>query len=454
MIIGEPWRGMTAAEPLATMVRLEGWTAEGSETEGTLSMRRSRFMMHALAIATLMILAGSGIGVSASPATPTSGSSPEVNQPGDRGVSIRITVHTCEDGVDPKKTPDACTEIVAAPEGATLTAAPDAFMPLSGYPVDERGSYLVDFDTVPGEANSGGIGLVGFAPADFNSFTFTGVDKVGRWQASLDLKAGDVREVDVFYYNGDKELIEPGENAVSVAVRDCPEGVDPQQDAASCSDPVPTAELTGLTYTTQNASGRDGGAFADLSPVADGTYGFPNLDPYTIFGVYDDGSDDVNSYAVSGDVEEVRSDNGGGTAYLLRGETREITVYRYAAKDDGTGTGKGTIRVSLRSCPPEVTTREQVSAETCTTPLQDDGTARIFNSEHGLDVPLADYPYEDGSYVLTDLPVGMWYVSGLEPGTRDAVQVIGQDEIHGVNYGVDLGAGETRELIVAYFDGE
>lgn len=414
-------------------------------------MRRLRLMTHALAIAMLTILVGSGagIGVSAAPVTPAA------NQSGG-GVSIRITVHTCKDGVDPEKTPDACTEIVAAPEAARLTAAPDAVMPLSDYPADARGSYLVDFTYVPG---NGRLGFIGFAPSDFNFFTFAGADTNSRWEAGLDLKAGDTREVDVFYYNGDKGLIEPGENSVNVVVRDCPVGVNPQKDASICTDPVPTAELTGLTYQHGYAAG-EGGTFADLSPTADGTYSFPNLAPYTKFGVYDDGTDRASSYVVNGDVEEMRSDGGGGTSYLVRGETRNIVVYRVSASSEASPTatpgttGTGTIRVSLRSCPPEVVTRDQATTAACPTALQDDGTARVFNSEQGVDVPMTDYPYEDGSYILADVPVGTWYVSGLEPGTWDAVRVIGQDEIHGANYGIHLGAGETRELIVAYFNGE
>ncbi|MGI8406452.1 MAG: hypothetical protein ACR2OE_17105 [Thermomicrobiales bacterium] len=424
-------------------------------------MRRLRLVTHALAIAMLMILVGSsaGIGVSAAPATATPitmGTPDAANQAGGQGVSIRITVHTCKDGVDPEKTPDACTKVISAPEAARLTAAPDAIMPLSRYPVDAQGSYLVHFDTVPGD---GSVGLVGFAPADFNYFTFTGVDENGRWQASIDLKVGDQREVKVYYWNGSKGLIEPGENAVTVAVFDCPDGVNPQVDASACTKPVPSSALTGLTYTSRNAVGRDDGTFADLGPTADGTYSFPNLAPYTKFGVYDDGTDRASSYVVNGDVEEVRSDNGGGTAYLVRGESREITVYRTSAPDTGTpsspGEGEtGTIRVTLVSCPPDVTTRKQVEAGACTTPIKDDGTARVFNNAVGVDVPLTNYPYEDGSYVLADVPVGAWYFSDLEPVSRDAVHTIGQDEIHGGNYGIHLGAGENRELIVAYFNGE
>jgi hypothetical protein len=385
----------------------------------------------------------------ATPSGATSGST--------SGVFVTVTFHACPDGVDPKVDPAACVEVVPPPVGAVVTAAPDYRAPIRDFPLNEEGGYMLGFDTVPGE---GAIGFSGFAPSAFNYFTFSGLDKPARWGGSIDLEAGDQREVDVFYYNGLKGLIEPGENTVSVTVLDCPDGVDPQKDASTCTDPVPAAELTGLTgltYTSQNAGRYDAGTFADLSPVADGTYSFPNINPYTVFGVYDDGSDDASTYVVNGDVEEVRSDNGGGTSYLVRGESREITVYRTTATDTGTpgspAQGEtGTIRVSLRSCPSEVTTREQVSAETCTIPLKDDGTARVFNSAIGVDTSLTNYPYENGSYVLANVPIGTWYFSGLESGTRDAVHTIGQDEIHGANYGVHLEAGETSELIFAYYD--
>lgn len=372
------------------------------------------------------------------------------------GVSVTVTFRACPngDGIDPQVDSSACIEVVPAPVGAAVTAAPDYRAPIRDFPLNEDGGYVLGFDTVPGD---GSIGFSGFAPTSFNYFTFSGLDKPARWGGALDLKAGDRRNVDVFYFNGDEGLIVPGENAVSVAVRDCPDGVDPQVDATTCTDPIPSAELTGLTYTSRNGGASDGGAFADLDPVAGGTYSFPDLNPYTIFGVYDDGSDDTSSYIVNGDVEDLRGDNGGGTAYLVRGETREITVYRMAATGSGgpgnPGEGQtGTIRVSLRSCPSEVTTREQVSAETCTTPIQDDGTARVFNSAIGVDTSLTNYPFENGSYVLANVPIGTWYFSGLESGTRDAVHTIGQDEIHGANYGVHLEAGETSELIFAYYD--
>lgn len=361
--------------------------------------------------------------------------------------TLNFTFVSCPPGGDWSGPPPGCSDVVEAPEHATVTA-PDWVQAVSALPRNADGSYTVT-DVPTGDEE---IGLVNFFSQNHNAFTFDGVDRITRWYGGVTLAPGETRNVTVFYWNGPVDLIMPAENTLVVNVSTCDEGVDPSVNPAGCepySGDVPTmyvgtSPLRGIQM--EDYLSRDGG-----------TMTYAGLPAYTQAQVVV--HEPMTGYAdvfVTGQAEEIGDDS--ATAFLLRGETRVIDVY-FHQPDGSTRAGTwtlteeepeegGTLQLLMLGCPAGVIPHDDPGA--CTEALEDDGTATVTFSGSGESAPLTDFERnENGAYVITGIE-GSVTISGIVPGdgTRIASDA---DEINGDEIVYHVEPGETRDGRLYYF---
>ena len=362
--------------------------------------------------------------------------------------TVTFTFLGCPPGGDESGPPPGCGEVVEAPETAMVTDASGLALRLGEQARNVDGSY-----TVPYDAGSEGIGLVGFFPADSNYFTFRGVDVLGRWYAEVRLGAGETsRNVTVYYWNGPNGLIQPAENTLVVNVSTCAEGIDPAVDPGGCT---PTdAEVPGLSVGS--APLRDL-AMEDYLTREGGTLTYAGLPPYTQASVVV--QQPLAGYGealVTGQAEVIEGD--AATAFLLRDETRVIDVYFYAPEAAPTVAptpaptpepGTGTLRLLLLSCPPGVVPHDDPGR--CTEAIAAPGAAMVTFAESGERIALARFDRDgSGAYVITGVR-GSVTIGGIAPVDRDRLAT-DADEINGEEIVYRVTAGETREGRLYYFD--
>ncbi len=354
-------------------------------------------------------------------------------------AAIRFTFLGCDDGVDPTRTPDQCTTVLGIPETAYFGTAPDWVEPISDLPRDENGAYLLD-DAPSGQE----IGLMGFYRGDYNYFTFDGTDSDQKWHSSVTLKEGETRDVTVYYWNGDEGLIQPGENTVRVTVLGCPDGVDPHDDAAACTEPAsPPDDLTVSWGGMLNPQSTPVNA---LPQDESGAWILADLPPYSEVDVSRLTDEPVMDLLFTGDAEEIWETNKGVTLYALRGETRNITVYLYN-QDDGAGATTGTIEIGFWGCPEGVD--PNADASSCTTALDAPASANITHRRHILDIVVAEQPRaDDGSYVIEDVSPEGYYLIGAEREEYGAYLITGLTHSDLIGDVIAVEPGETTRIDV------
>ena len=362
-------------------------------------------------------------------------------------ATVNITFVGCPPGGDWNGPPPGCADVVEAPETAMVTAAPSFVKPVRDYPRNADGSYTIPY--IGGEG-SAGMGLVGFFPADYNYFTFDGVDTLGRWYAAITLAPGETRDVTVSYWNGNEGLIMPAENTLVVNAFTCAEGIDPAVDASGCQ---PTdADLPDLYVGSAPARGLQ---MDDYLQQSGGTRTYAGLPPYTQAQVVV--QKPLAGYGkalLTGQAEQL--DATSATAFLLRGETRRIDVYFYAPDNSTAPTptptpapGTGTLRLTLISCPPGVVPHDDPGA--CTDALAADPAVIVSFPETGERVAHTRFARDDaGAYLITGVRSTVT-IGGITPGDRDRIAT-DADEIQGdeITYRVDPGA--TRDGRLYYYD--
>lgn len=359
--------------------------------------------------------------------------------------TVAFTFVGCPPGGDWSGPPPGCDEVVEAPETAMVTASPDVVIPVRDQPRNADGSYTVAYP------EGDGIGLVGFFPADYNAFTFDGVDFLGRWYAEVRLADGEVsRDVTVSYWNGPNGLIEPAENTLVVNVNTCGEGIDPSVDPSGCEPAA--AVLPGLSVSSAPLRNL---MMEDYLTRGGSTLTYSGLPAYTQASV--NVREPLAGYGqafVTGQAEVIEGD--AATAFLLRGETRVIDVYVYAPQAEPTvaptptpESGTGTLRLLLLSCPPGVIPHDDPGR--CTDAIAAEGNVVVTFAETGERIALSRFDRdESGSYVITGVR-GSVTISGITPGERDRIasdadQISGQEIVYRVE------AGQTREGRLYFFD--
>jgi hypothetical protein len=378
-----------------------------------------------LALASLLVAVFAGSLASAAAQTPS--------------ATVNITFVSCPPGGDWSGPPPGCTQVVAAPETATVTASPDWVQPVHELQANADGSYTV---SVPA---NGPVGLVNFFSPDFNAFTFNGVDTISRWYGEVNLAQGETRDVTVIYWNGPVDLIMPAENTLVVNVSTCDEGIDPAVNAAGCV-PV-TGDVPDLYVGTSPLRGIQ---LEDYLTRDGGTFTYSGLPAYTQAQVVV--HQPMAGYAdvlVTGQAEEIGEDS--ATAFLLRNEVRVIDVYFHSP--DGSTPA------------PEPTEAPEASAGTlrlagvvphddpgkCTESMADDGSAVVTMPETGEEVPLTNFARDaSGAYIITgvesSVTIGGISLRGHDRIASDADQIDGQ----AITYNVE--PGETRDGRLYYFN--
>lgn len=398
-------------------------------------MRRPSPRTGLLTIALILIAAMSSLASAGAvqEATPAGGAPEREEELQTANATIRLTLLACEDGVDPQVSPEQCTTPIEAPDTAYVAIAPDMVTYVHTLPVDDDGTY--DVPSFPGET----ISLNEFDRPDYNSFMFEGVDHVERWQASVLLEPDEVRDVTVYYWNGPDGLIEPGENVVSVTVLDCPEGVDPNDDPASCTEPVDAPQSVRVSLPDQ------AGPLNRFPRDDQGAYTFGDLPPYTNLSLYIDETDAAD-LMVTGDAESITDEV--AEVYAVRGEIRELTVYVYN-RSEAEPVEPGAISISVWECPEGVDPAVEASA--CTTQVDIPDTARVMHRHGLLDVAVADQQrVDDGSYLIEGVTPEAYALGDIWQEGYGQPVVVGLSESGLVGDVIEVQPGETTGIEVYY----
>lgn len=366
-------------------------------------------------------------------------------------ATLNITFVSCPPGGDWNGPPPGCTQVVEAPEHATVTG-PAWTQPVHELPRNADGSYTVP--DVP--AGEGEIGLVNFFSPNHNAFTFSGTDTVSRWYGAVNPAPGELREITVYYWNGPIDLIMPPENTLIVNMFTCDDGIDPAVSAADCepytgelppSLEVGTSPLRGIEM--DDYLSRDGG-----------TLTYDGLPPYTQAQVV--AHETLAGYAEVLVVGPNRAgDNDAATAFLLRNESAVVDVYFHepdGTEDTGTWTlspgedaedDGGTLRLLLLQCPPGVVPHDDPAA--CSEWLAAGPDAGVTFTETGERMLLSEFDRDtSGAYLVTDVQ-GAVTIDGIVPGPGMRI-ASDADEIEGETITYLIDDGETRDGRLYYFD--
>ncbi len=377
-------------------------------------------------------------------------------------ASMRITLRACDTGVDPQATPDACDIPIDAPMRAELVSSDyaDAYQ----YTIDENtprendGTYVID--GIPAGLE---LTLRSFAPLEHDAFMYTGVDSTADigWDAYVNLAAGEVRDVAIYYWNEADGPSMPAENEVHLTLRGCPDGVDPNVDATECTIPIDAP--ADATWGTNRGTGR-AVSIADQPRLDDGTYVLGDIAAYSEVLMSGFQGTAHDSFLVTQPDDVIPDQQTGDTylVYVTRGETRELTVYYYNAgaeypEDPGE---TATVQLTFRGCPDGVD--PTVDATDCTIPL-DAPPAAAAQWYSGSSNAVVDHErLEDGTYVVDGIDDSgvpnegpPWPVSltGFQGSEHASYLFVGVDSVDEAGNGIlELQPGEVREVTIYYYN--
>ena len=230
-------------------------------------------------------------------------------------------------------------------------------------------------------------------------------------------------------------------------MRGCRDGVDPRQSPEQCDQQLPIPDAYEIEYAglTDRPSEKLNTWTVDEDGVA-----AKQVPPYIEIRLSIGEAPEGVTRRIAGDAEEIWDTGRGATIYALRGETRELTVYVSGEASTAAPERPATMRVTLFSCPEGVLPQQH--PEQCTEPLDDDGTATISPAGGENPTRLVDYPRDGDAYVIGDLSPGSYWLAGVAPVERDRVMVTGNQQAQGDTYIFALAPGETREVVLYYYD--